>query len=324
MRKVFVGSSYEALGQLSIVDSTLRNAFNDMSVIPWRTIFPPSTVTFEGIERISRDVAGAILLATPDDKFIIREKQVSVPRANVMLEMGYFSAILGRSRTALCKYDEVTLPTDLNGVTYIAMGPYPTNNPDANINNRALDDILRWARNLRHVAGGIPQINVTHGYSGNWFVEASFMQWRGIAPTPPSLVTFKGYINIYLPLERPGLGWMWGHMNVPYGEGGGMPTSFATLKVTEKITNVQCDVDGKLVFLSELFNLELERADAANPALQRLYERLRNEVRIGWKSGWELNPNTEDLTLTGSCRYGPTHECLGYSQRVYARKEIYA
>jgi predicted nucleotide-binding protein len=69
-------------------------------------------------------VGFAIALLTPDDMgYPIKEPEQKKPRArqNVILELGYFSGILGRDHVCtLCKGD-VEIPTDFLGVVYLPM-----------------------------------------------------------------------------------------------------------------------------------------------------------------------------------------------------------
>jgi predicted nucleotide-binding protein len=77
----------------------------------WTECFKLGDITFLGIENIARRVAGAVFLATPDDDSVIREQRVRTPRANVLFEYGYLSAMLTRGRVA----------SDFAGVTYVPM-----------------------------------------------------------------------------------------------------------------------------------------------------------------------------------------------------------
>lgn len=70
------------------------------------------------------DVAYAVVLLTPDDLgHSIREPEKVAPRArqNVVLEMGYFLASLGRNRLCVLHRGGVEFPSDYAGVVYIAI-----------------------------------------------------------------------------------------------------------------------------------------------------------------------------------------------------------
>lgn len=82
------------------------------------------------------DVSFAVVLMTPDDRAASTTEVDSVsptaaatelsgvlaPRArqNVILELGYFIGVLGRSRVAALVAAEVERPSDVDGVLYIA------------------------------------------------------------------------------------------------------------------------------------------------------------------------------------------------------------
>ena len=73
------------------------------------------------------DVAYAVVLLTGDDegrlKAVDEEKAQSQlrarPRQNVILELGFFSAKLGRRRVSAIYEADVELPSDFSGITYI-------------------------------------------------------------------------------------------------------------------------------------------------------------------------------------------------------------
>lgn len=103
MKEIFIGSSKEALEQATQVVAVLSEA-TDVKPLLWTECFKLGDITFLGIENIARRVAGAVFLATPDDDSVIREQRVRTPRANVLFEYGYLTAMLTRGRVALCRY----------------------------------------------------------------------------------------------------------------------------------------------------------------------------------------------------------------------------
>jgi len=66
------------------------------------------------------DVGFAVVLLTPDDVGRARNDTELVPRArqNVLLELGYFIAKLGRERVCALKRGEVLIPSDFAGVVW--------------------------------------------------------------------------------------------------------------------------------------------------------------------------------------------------------------
>ena len=79
----------------------------------------------EKIERYSSNVGYAIALVTPDDIGALKDEEDDVlnPRArqNVVFELAYFMGKLGRQRVCLLLKDQVELPSDIGGISYISM-----------------------------------------------------------------------------------------------------------------------------------------------------------------------------------------------------------
>ena len=86
----------------------------------------PSTgdTVIEKLERYS-NTSFAVVLLTPDDVGSTsndRENLKLRARQNVILELGYFLAKLGRKRTVALVVDGVEIPSDFSGVLYIPFG----------------------------------------------------------------------------------------------------------------------------------------------------------------------------------------------------------
>ncbi len=81
-----------------------------------------SRTVIEKIEAHS-DVGFAIVLLTPDDEGRPRgtDKFEPRPRQNVLLELGYFMARLGRDRVCALKRGDVEIPSDFAGVVWHEM-----------------------------------------------------------------------------------------------------------------------------------------------------------------------------------------------------------
>jgi predicted nucleotide-binding protein len=72
------------------------------------------------------DVSFAVVLLTADDiggSKAHPENLKSRARQNVVLELGYFLGLLGRSRVCALRDDGVELPSDLDGVLYVPIDP---------------------------------------------------------------------------------------------------------------------------------------------------------------------------------------------------------
>lgn len=70
------------------------------------------------------DVRFAVIICTPDDVGALASNETNLrfrPRQNVVLELGFFLAKLGRSRVCPLVKGELEMPTDYDGVLYVQM-----------------------------------------------------------------------------------------------------------------------------------------------------------------------------------------------------------
>lgn len=77
------------------------------------------------VEHHGHDADFAIVLLTPDDEGRKQGDANLRPRArqNVILELGYFVALIGREKVCALKVGEMELPSDYDGVLWIDMDP---------------------------------------------------------------------------------------------------------------------------------------------------------------------------------------------------------
>lgn len=79
----------------------------------------------EKFERAASEAAFAIVIASADDiggtKATIASDLLPRARQNVILELGYFIAKLGRSRVALMVDEGIERPSDTDGILYITL-----------------------------------------------------------------------------------------------------------------------------------------------------------------------------------------------------------
>lgn len=122
---IFVGSSSEAKD----LDIQVRYYLeDDATVISWRDEFKSGDYPLDVLQTVASKVDGALLIATADDIVTSRGSERSVPRDNILVELGYFTATLGRHRTGLVHVQNEggqppKLPSDLNGLTVIIFDP---------------------------------------------------------------------------------------------------------------------------------------------------------------------------------------------------------
>jgi predicted nucleotide-binding protein len=115
-RRVFVGSSTEGR---PIAEKVLgRLSSNGLSTLPWFDFFHSERPPLQELEHLTLQVDGAVLVATPDDQVIIRERRWHQARDNVLFEYGLFAGAIGRRKCALLVPDVETfrIPSDFLGV----------------------------------------------------------------------------------------------------------------------------------------------------------------------------------------------------------------
>lgn len=118
--QVFMMSSTEALHIARAIQSNFVN--DSFSVVLWSDgVFTASSYAMEILEKAVDASDFGIVIAQPDDLLSIRGVARSVPRDNVIFEIGFFMGRLGRKRTLLLEPlgENVKLPTDLSGLMTI-------------------------------------------------------------------------------------------------------------------------------------------------------------------------------------------------------------
>jgi hypothetical protein len=117
--RIFIGGSGEANDDAEALQACLASwCFPEI----WNQgFFEPSSLTIESLEQGLHKFDLAIFLLTSTDIAIIRKRRYTVPRDNLLFELGLSYGLLGRSRTIIVLPDNSTLklPTDLNGITYL-------------------------------------------------------------------------------------------------------------------------------------------------------------------------------------------------------------
>jgi len=131
-RKIFVGSSTEALAEAAFIANVIEKQ-TGMEAVGWnRDAF---AVGRTHCWRQSRDfhsiITGAVLLATPDVSCKRDGKWFSAPVANVVFEYGYLAARLTRERVAICRFKEAEVPSDRGGMKVIHVKEYLKQNASA-------------------------------------------------------------------------------------------------------------------------------------------------------------------------------------------------
>jgi hypothetical protein len=256
LKEIFVGSSTEGLAQALQVAAVLAEA-KDVKPLLWTECFKLGDITFMGIEDIARRVAGAVFLATPDDDSEIRANRVRTPRANVVFEYGYLSAMLTRSRVALCRYEDVALPSDFAGLTYVPMGTFESAKPlDQQVSAR----LKSWATELPSIQVGFSPTCQLHGYSGEWKTETVYHMWRRMSFKDPDYAVVTGKMILQIPPNgEGGAGCFYGNMQVQIGE------CYAEFEVSERVIEAKVFGDGSMKIRNAMQSRQRIRLEGTPP-----------------------------------------------------------
>jgi hypothetical protein len=121
--RIFVGSASESLDVAESLQDILSRGANAPQVTLW------SAMDLRAGNGILEELLGrldyydfGIFVLTGDDAAIIREKSTSIPRDNVLLELGMFMGRKGKNRAffILPKDSNLHIPTDLAGIVHVA------------------------------------------------------------------------------------------------------------------------------------------------------------------------------------------------------------
>jgi hypothetical protein len=237
LKEIFIGSSKEALPQATQLAAVLSEV-NDVKPLLWTECFKLGDITFLGIENVARRVAGAVFLATPDDDSVIREQRIKAPRANVLFEYGYLTAMLTRSRVALCRYAGAELPSDFAGLTYVPMGPF---DPGGLVDHQAKARLKSWASELPAIQIGFSPTCQLHGYSGCWQTETVYEVYRHIPVKHPDYAVLYGKMILQVPTDgQGGAGSFYGNLQIQIGD------CYAEFEINDRVIDAKVFPDGSM------------------------------------------------------------------------------
>lgn len=119
--KIFLGSSKQGLRKMNQVVKKLKDLNYDIR--KWNSdVFTPSKTNIENLEKMLDECDFGIVVLTPDDKGKIRGKRHTIPRDNLIFELGLLMGAISRSRTFFFISDKkLKTPTDLEGVTHLTI-----------------------------------------------------------------------------------------------------------------------------------------------------------------------------------------------------------
>jgi len=121
--RLFIGCAVE---RLRIAYAMQKNLDHDMHVTVWpQGIFAPSRSSVESLCLSLGNFDAAAFIFSPEDVATIRDNTQTVPRDNVVFELGLFVGRLGREKCFIVRprCTDMHLPTDLVGMTPVDYDP---------------------------------------------------------------------------------------------------------------------------------------------------------------------------------------------------------
>lgn len=138
---VFIGSSSAALKVAQHLQYELQKKKNCLPTVWDQGVFTPSSSTLDALTTAAKKIDFAVLVVTPDDFLARVDSKTPAPRDNVIFELGFFMAALGRDRTYMVvdqTSEDIKLPTDVLGITYL---PF-TQAPGVNLSSALVGPVL--------------------------------------------------------------------------------------------------------------------------------------------------------------------------------------
>ncbi len=127
--RLFIGSASESKPIARKVQKLLED---DAEATIWdQEVFQLGDFTLERLLDILETFDFAVFILAPDDVANIRRQRFSIPRDNVVFELGLFLGRLGRNRCVVITRKEVKVPSDLNGLTLATYSDRQDNNLSA-------------------------------------------------------------------------------------------------------------------------------------------------------------------------------------------------
>ena len=116
-KKVFVVYGHDRLMKLE-VENFLRSRLK-LEVVALDEEPNGGRTIIEKFEHYSKDCAFAVILMSPDDDVEVNGQIFKRARQNVVLELGYFMAKLGRGKVCAMVRGDVEKPSDISGILHL-------------------------------------------------------------------------------------------------------------------------------------------------------------------------------------------------------------
>ena len=184
---LFIGSSSQGLSVAKRLRQCLARTAR--CTIWTQGVFGLAEGTLESLVKATKKYDFAVLVLTPDDLAKKQRKKRSIPRDNVIFELGLFMGALGKERTFIVQssHKRITLPTDLDGITRAKFSDQDFTEACTKL-KQAIDSAPGRVREL-----------TGHWYSSYQRHDPPVGQWvedvTEVRSKPPGQLSFKNYKN---------------------------------------------------------------------------------------------------------------------------------
>lgn len=114
---VFLGYSSASADTAAAIKRYLQSL--GVKVLDWQSDFIPGRTILDQIEQAAAQSLGGIFLFTKDDDLADKgQRELAVPRDNVVFEAGYFIGIKGKNNVLIIRETGCKMPADLGGDIY--------------------------------------------------------------------------------------------------------------------------------------------------------------------------------------------------------------
>ncbi|MEQ1744624.1 MAG: STING domain-containing protein [Saprospiraceae bacterium] len=164
---LFIGSSTEGLPIAKLAQKHLSD-FADCTIWNEKGVFPSNENFLTSLNNALSLYEYGVLVATPEDKIISRDREMAASRDNVIFEFGLFMGRLGKHKAFLIKEKGIVPPSDLAGVSIPTYSDVNAPDIDQQIKiccETILDDIQ--SREGLFDGGIYPSIPLAYGYYHN-------------------------------------------------------------------------------------------------------------------------------------------------------------
>jgi hypothetical protein len=186
----FIGSSLEGL---RVAEQLQKGLQKTVKCTVWtQGVFGLGQGTLEALVEATKKNEFAVLVLTPDDLADKRGERTSIPRDNVIFELGLFMGAIGKERTFIVHPREVEVPSDLKGIT---TAPFGANTEDLSV---ALEEVckqlnqamMRTSESISGFAGHWFSSYQRHDYPrvGDWVDDETYVQSK-----PPGKLIFRNF-----------------------------------------------------------------------------------------------------------------------------------